>query len=1027
MSFGNGSYHPAAPNAPQAKFSPQGGQPVPGQAYPGYVQQYASNPNLNGSVQYNPQAGYYPVAGYGQYASTGYAAYPGQMMPGQAYGNNTAAFQYTSPQTGGGANPNLAGSMHPGFQYTAQPNQLQHSASHPNMPNMGGSMVATPNPMAGSYHPGTGAYGYPQQPQPDPNAGKVVAANPNTTAPVSGAYTGSSNPFAMSISSHSSNPNANSNGAENNSNANDQYEKFRKAEEERLQKELDARKGSSASASPSTSSGNVSAAGLAPPNNNATGRRTSAPGAGVVGRTTTPTLTPEEEDKRFQLALEMRMKEEEEKMRKKIEAEVRAEQFSRQGSSGALQQQMDPEDAEYFRQQQEKQQKIAAETENRRQYRFNQEAQLRQSVAVSRKMKPSGTNAPNPLGPVSVGVGVGSAMPSAAQTLAVPGERNKNGPRQQSNYGQNYFNRTIKQLRQDTGFNPTASKTPSSSRAAEEERMRAEKERMVSQAIEKFKQEELERLKLQVVSSFRQEEMEKIRLEMETQFEREKAERVRQYEEDRRNRDKAARWEIEPSEIQLGKLLGKGAFGEVFRAKLHGKEVAVKKLTAQDLDEEVLADFRREVDIMLNLHHPNILLFMGACTRGGQLMIVTEFMPRGSVDDLIHNSQLDLPLQKRLQFGKECALGMNWLHSLKPIFLHLDLKPANLLVDYNWTVKIADFGMSQIKVAGDPGGGGIVGSPFYMAPEILLEKDFDEKVDVYSFAIVLWELVTRLEPYEGKFKNFDELIDGVGIERLRPRLPAECPFQLKNLITACWDHDPHKRPSFENICAGNTFDNIIVHMTILEHAARDFWKKCFLEKSDVPWRQYWSSWRDEFQIRDADVPDTDARVKSFKEVLCSRVDPDKVFMENVNDYFYWFGPLEKTTEGAKKCLDKAAYLLSQKWFHGELGQEEAERLLNRQRRGTLFVKEEGFWLVRFGKTGHFYFSVKNENKTFTHMEIKNSSGVLKIGNKHCANFDDVLNHAKKELKVSLKNFVPSGRYESIFPGASDTRKVVSWA
>jgi serine/threonine protein kinase len=88
-------------------------------------------------------------------------------------------------------------------------------------------------------------------------------------------------------------------------------------------------------------------------------------------------------------------------------------------------------------------------------------------------------------------------------------------------------------------------------------------------------------------------------------------------------------------------------------------------------------------------------------------------MPRGSVDDLVHAPNCDISLRQRLQFAKDCAMGMNWLHSQKPIFLHLDLKPANLLVDWNWTVKVADFGMSQIKSANDSGGG-VVGSPFYM-------------------------------------------------------------------------------------------------------------------------------------------------------------------------------------------------------------------------------------------------------------------------------------------------------------------------
>jgi len=513
---------------------------------------------------------------------------------------------------------------------------------------------------------------------------------------------------------------------------------------------------------------------------------------------------------------------------------------------------------------------------------------------------------------------------------------------------------------------------------------------------------------------------------MEQKFEEEKSERMRKYEEERKTREKAARWEINPNDVELGKLLGKGAFGEVYRGKLHGKEVAVKKLTAQSIDEEVLADFRKEVDIMLNLHHPNILLFMGACTQTAKLTIVTEFMPRGSVDDLIHSAALDLPLQKRIQFAKDCALGMNWLHSLKPIFLHLDLKPANLLVDWNWTVKVADFGMSQIKTL-EAGSGGIVGSPFYMAPEILLEKDFDEKVDVYSFGIVMWELVTRLEPYEGKFKNFDELIDGVGIERVRPRMPNDCPFQLKNVIQNCWEHDPSKRDSFEKICSCNVLDNIIIHMTILEHSARDFWKQFFLESKDVYWKQFLVCWREFFNIKESELQEGDCRLKCFRELLCAKGDSsEKVVMENLNDALYWFGPLEKTAQSALKLADKMAYLLSQHWFHGDLTQDEAERLLSRQKRGVILVKEEGFWLVRFGRHGTFHLSVKGHNKTFSHLEIKNSTGTLKCNQKHFKDWEEVLAYSMKELKISAKNFVPSSRYENLFPDSMKELKSPSW-
>jgi serine/threonine protein kinase len=97
-------------------------------------------------------------------------------------------------------------------------------------------------------------------------------------------------------------------------------------------------------------------------------------------------------------------------------------------------------------------------------------------------------------------------------------------------------------------------------------------------------------------------------------------------------------------------------------------------------------DFRKEVAIMSTLRHPNVLLFMGACTQPGNLLIVTELMPRGSVYDLLRDRSLKLSLKRKMLFAKDAALGVNWLHRSKPQFLHLDLKVFFSSVCRAWCV-----------------------------------------------------------------------------------------------------------------------------------------------------------------------------------------------------------------------------------------------------------------------------------------------------------------------------------------------------
>lgn len=136
---------------------------------------------------------------------------------------------------------------------------------------------------------------------------------------------------------------------------------------------------------------------------------------------------------------------------------------------------------------------------------------------------------------------------------------------------------------------------------------------------------------------------------------------------------------------------------------------------------------------------------------------------------------------------------MNWLHSLNPPLLHLDLKLGNLLVDEGWNVKVAgtvfsspssgsdscpDFGLSQIKSDCVTEDEGFIGSPFYMAPEMLQEREYNEKADVYSFGICVWEMYTMQSPYAGQFNCLEEFIEAIVVDEERPVSFTALPLTL---------------------------------------------------------------------------------------------------------------------------------------------------------------------------------------------------------------------------------------------------------
>eukprot|EP01103_Thecamoeba_quadrilineata_P019393 TRINITY_DN7832_c0_g1_i1.p1 TRINITY_DN7832_c0_g1~~TRINITY_DN7832_c0_g1_i1.p1 ORF type:complete len:433 (+),score=67.34 TRINITY_DN7832_c0_g1_i1:37-1335(+) len=261
-------------------------------------------------------------------------------------------------------------------------------------------------------------------------------------------------------------------------------------------------------------------------------------------------------------------------------------------------------------------------------------------------------------------------------------------------------------------------------------------------------------------------------------------------------------WDVEPSAVELGQAIGTGAYGIVYRAKLHGAEVAVKLLNLPNLSPTELTDFENEVSIMKDIHHPNVILFMGACTQPGNLMIITEFAGLGSVEDLIYRPKVPLTWDQHLTIVRETALGCNWLHNLSPPFIHRDLKPANILIDNKWTIKVADFGLAT-RMSGDSDDGrkDVAGTPFYMAPEVLIETDdYDGKCDVYSFSIVLYELFVKITPYKDcVFESIEEFVNLIVHENERLELPQTLNPEVRRLIQDSWAPKPINRPSFAQI------------------------------------------------------------------------------------------------------------------------------------------------------------------------------------------------------------------------------------
>lgn len=268
-----------------------------------------------------------------------------------------------------------------------------------------------------------------------------------------------------------------------------------------------------------------------------------------------------------------------------------------------------------------------------------------------------------------------------------------------------------------------------------------------------------------------------------------------------------ADWEIDGSEVNVGKSLGAGKFGVVKEATWRGAPVAVKLLRTSTTDDDAKFRFDREACLLANMRHPNILMFLGAVISPSGIMVVTERLDF-SLHDFIHDDG-DAASSKKTTAStwysicEQICRGLNYLHLSDPPVIHRDIKPKNILIRSPMQVKIADFGISIAQESEHGQIIGLVGTLPYMSPELLRNEAYTEKVDVFSFAMVAYEILTRSRPAveDGDFPAPMRIILSVGIHGQRPRLPDDAPTEITNIIRSAWAQDPDKRPSVEQLLA----------------------------------------------------------------------------------------------------------------------------------------------------------------------------------------------------------------------------------
>ncbi|XP_019438112.1 PREDICTED: probable serine/threonine-protein kinase PBL7 isoform X1 [Lupinus angustifolius] len=260
-------------------------------------------------------------------------------------------------------------------------------------------------------------------------------------------------------------------------------------------------------------------------------------------------------------------------------------------------------------------------------------------------------------------------------------------------------------------------------------------------------------------------------------------------------------------------LIGEGGFGRVYKGRLsNGEIVAIKQLSLDG--HQGFQEFVTEVLMLSLLHHSNLVKLIGYCTDGDQRLLVYEYMPMGSLEDhLFDNNQGKEPLSwnVRMKIAVGAARGLEYLHcKADPPVIYRDLKSANILLDNEFSPKLSDFGLAKLGPVGDKThvSTRVMGTYGYCAPEYAMSGKLTLKSDIYSFGVVLLELITGRRAIDGSRKPGEQnlvswsrpffsdrrKITLMADPLLRGNFPVRCLHQAIAITAMCLQEQPKVRP-----------------------------------------------------------------------------------------------------------------------------------------------------------------------------------------------------------------------------------------
>ncbi|GAM20023.1 hypothetical protein SAMD00019534_031980 [Acytostelium subglobosum LB1] len=268
-------------------------------------------------------------------------------------------------------------------------------------------------------------------------------------------------------------------------------------------------------------------------------------------------------------------------------------------------------------------------------------------------------------------------------------------------------------------------------------------------------------------------------------------------------------WDIPFENLEFKERIGKGSFGSVFRGTYLGLDVAIKKIEKAD-DPEYLKYIDREVSMLQSLRHPFIVQFSGICVNTSGLYIVTEYVSGGDVRQLLKQSP-PITWERRISIAVDLAKVLVFLHAKK--IIHRDLKSKNILVDEYQRIRLCDFGFARMNEHVKKNRHmTMCGTEGWVAPEILLGMSYDTSCDVFSYGVVLAELITGMKPGTNIWVRTPDSCFDINPDEMKQNALPGCPQKLIDLCLDCCKYEPSQRPKFDDVLS--TIKNIVIPVEV---------------------------------------------------------------------------------------------------------------------------------------------------------------------------------------------------------------------